>query len=156
MLQVLPVPHDILGFYRYLRRRRGYPPVGLVILAWPAICSAAVSAVGLRWGAPRRTILISKFDLFRNFEYYFHTVWTCQRYTAPLFGEYVEDKCYRRCPCRTIFSSFADISGVAEIPSNVARLSGVANYMQRCCFGAWLTISLSLLHDRYFKFQYIF
>ena len=149
MLQVLPVPHDILGFYRYLRRRRGYPPVGLVILAWPAICSAAVSAVGLRWGGPRRTILISKFDLFRNFEYYFYTVLTCQRYTAPLFGEYVEDKCYRRCPCRTISSSFAGLAGVAGDTLQHGKGSGVASDMQRCCFGGWLTTSMPPPHDIY-------
>ena len=76
-----------------------------------------------------------------------------QRYTARLFGEHVEDKCYRRWPCRTIFSSFAGISGVAEIPFNVAMLSGVATCMQRCCFGGGLTTSLPLplSHDLYFQ-----
>ena len=48
------------------------------------------------------------------------------------------------------------ISGVAEIPSNVARLSSVASYMQCCCFDAWLTTSLPLSHNIYFEISKLF
>ena len=122
MLQVLPVPHDVLEFYRHLRRRRGHPPAGLVVLAWPAICSAAVSAVGLRRGGLRRTILISKICFFFIFKYYFIP-------SGPASG------IQRRCLASTLRISATGVARAARyfrvsqaspaslgIPSSVARV----------------------------------
>ena len=116
------MPHDILEFYRHLRRRRGYPLAGLAILAWPAICSAAVSAGGLRRGGLHRTILIKKINLFMNFKYYFIP-------SAPASG------IQRRCLASTLMISATGIARAARyfrvsqaypaspgIPSSVARV----------------------------------
>ena len=144
------MPRDILEFRRHLRRRRDALQRGKAF--WRCQLHAALLFRRLAYDKPAtvaRYIYFKISKLFIYFEYFRYTVWSCQRYPALLFGEYVEDECYRCCPCRTIFSSFAGLSGVAGDTLQRGKGSGAASYMQRCCFGGWLTTSLPPPHDIY-------
>ena len=122
----------------------GITPACLVVLALPAICSAAVSAVCLRRGCLCLTRFILNFINFILFGYYF----------IPSGATSGIQRC---CLATTLRISDTGVARAARysrvsqaspaspgIPSSVAGCSGVASGMQRCCFGGLFTTKLPL------------
>ena len=126
-----------------------YPPTWQGFLALPAICSVAASALGLRQACLCCTIGISNSNIY--FEYY----------VTPSGAAIGTQRCCLASTLRTSITGVARASRYSRvlqvspaspgIPSSGAGYSGVASYMQRCCFGGWFTMRWPPPHDIDFK-----